>query len=120
MYPLQNLPRAQIPTPMLPENPPSKFTIPRPPLGRTVDDAFFQELEETLREPRQPSIRRPDTPPTPRSLPSDVFSIGNSYDPIDELDKLIDNGDIAGISFTSEDGTNGMINPSFNSIETHY
>jgi hypothetical protein len=48
---------------------------------------FFQELDQKLNE-------NPHTKTMLTSLPSNIISIRSSYDPINELDALIDNEEI--------------------------
>ncbi len=77
--------------------------------NHTTDSMFFQELDQKLNE-------NPHTKTMLTSLPSDIISIKSSYDPINELDALIDNEEITMIFNEPIDLDNErfeMINPNF-------
>jgi len=62
--------------------------------SNTTDSTFFKELDKKMGENLRSTITRPNTQAMLASLPSDTISTLSSYDPIDELDSIIDNEDV--------------------------
>jgi hypothetical protein len=62
--------------------------------SNTTDSTFFKELDKKMGENLRATRARPNTQAMLASLPSDTMSTLSSYDPIDELDSIIDNEDI--------------------------
>jgi hypothetical protein len=62
--------------------------------SNTTDSTFFKELDQKMGENLRATITRPNTSAMLASLPSDTISTLSSYDPIDELDAIIDDEDI--------------------------
>lgn len=99
---LWHLPRAKIPTSGT--NPNESFSLnntistisSRPTDSNdTIDSDFFKDLDKKMGENLRATITRPNTQSIIASLPSDTLStFSNAYDPIDELDSIIDNEDI--------------------------
>lgn len=104
VYRLWNLPRAQVPTSVTNENVQTYLnsTISTSSTNRTnsdrtdiTDSTFFKELDQRMGENLRATITRPNTQAMLASLPSDTIStLSSTYDPIDELDSIIDNEDI--------------------------
>lgn len=66
----------------------------------TVNSTFFKQLDQTMGAKLRATITRPDTHAILSSLPtvtttSSITTTSNSDDPIDELDAIIDDDDIA-------------------------
>ncbi len=100
-----HLPRAEIPTTVTAENVPNDLepTVSTSGSNRedsvntesnTTDSTFFKELDQKMGEKLRATIARPNTSAIIASLPSDTISSGSSYDPIDELDAIIDHEDL--------------------------
>ncbi|CAF1176917.1 unnamed protein product [Adineta ricciae] len=100
-----HLPRAKVPTPVTADNAPTNLeptnstasTHPpesEPTDSNTTDSTFFKDLDQRMGEKLRATITRPNTNAVLASLPSDTASTLSSYDPIDELDAIIDNEDI--------------------------
>jgi hypothetical protein len=98
------LPRAQVPKTVTNENVPnylnntistlsSRFTESDHNGSNTTDSTFFKELDQKMGENLRATVARPNTRDMLASLPADTVSL-SSYDPIDELDAIIDNEDI--------------------------
>lgn len=60
----------------------------------TTDSTFFKELDQKMGENLRATIARPNASAMLASLPLDTISSLNTYDPIDELDAIIDNEDV--------------------------
>ncbi|CAF1938134.1 unnamed protein product [Rotaria magnacalcarata] len=102
---LWHLPRATIPTPVSNENNPdymnstmstssSSRTYSNPDQTNPADSTFFKELDQKMGENLRATIARPNASAMLASLPSDTISLTSSFDPIDELDSIIDNEDL--------------------------
>jgi hypothetical protein len=102
---LWNLPRAQIPAAVTSENVQtylnntistlsSRQTESDFDRSNTTDSTFFKELDQKMGENLRSTITRPNTKGMLASLPSDTISTLSTYDPIDELDAIIDNEDV--------------------------
>ncbi len=102
---LWHLPRAQIPKSVTNENVQNYLNNTISTLSsnqtdsdynrsNTTDSTFFKELDQKMGENLRATITRPNTQAMLASLPSDTISTLSSYDPIDELDSIIDNEDI--------------------------
>jgi len=102
---LWHLPRAQMPIPVTNENFGNDLnnTISTSDSNRTdsdynrsntTDSTFFKELDKKMGENLRATRARPNTQAMLASLPSDTISTLSSYDPIDELDSIIDNEDL--------------------------
>ncbi|CAF3368046.1 unnamed protein product [Rotaria socialis] len=100
-----HLPRAHVPTPVSNENnpdymnsamstPSSSRTYSNPDQTSPADSTFFKELDQKMGENLRATIARPNTSAMLASLPSDTISLTSSFDPIDELDSIIDNEDL--------------------------
>jgi hypothetical protein len=103
---LWSLPRAQIPTSVSAQNIYNYLTntISTSSSNQTnsnynrsypTDSIFFQKLDRKMGENLRATITRPNTQAMLASLPTDIISIESSYDPINELDAIIDNEDIS-------------------------
>jgi hypothetical protein len=99
------LPRAQDPTSATNENVPtylnntlssiSSYRTDSDQNGSdTADSTFFKELDQKMGENLRATISRPNTRDMLASLPSDTMSTSSTYDPIDELDAIIDHEDV--------------------------
>lgn len=78
----------------------------------STDSTFFKDLDQKMGEKLRATITRPNANAMLAGLPSDAASTASSYDPIDELDAIIDNEDINGTFHDSLDelyGDNDML-----------
>jgi hypothetical protein len=102
---LWHLPRAQVPTPVtsgnVPDNLDNSFstlssdgTNPDSIPSDITDSTFFKDLDQKMGENLRATITRPNTGPMLAGLPSGAGSPSSAYDPIDELDAIIDNEDL--------------------------
>ncbi|UJR15670.1 hypothetical protein I4U23_002604 [Adineta vaga] len=100
-----HLPRAEVPTTVTAENVPTYLGTTNSTIstqgtdsvhtrGSTTNSTFFKELDQKMGEKLRATITRPNTSGMLASLPSDTASTLSSYDPIDELDAIIDNEDM--------------------------
>jgi hypothetical protein len=60
----------------------------------TTDSTFFKDLDEKMGANLRATITRPNTNAMLAGLPPDTISTISNYDPIDELDSIIDNEDL--------------------------
>lgn len=102
---LWHLPRAKVPEPVTGENNSdyspktlstlsSNETYSNPDLNNTADSDFFKELDQKMGDNLRATRARPNTGPMLASLPADTISLASTYDPINELDSIIDNEDL--------------------------
>lgn len=80
------------------------------------DSSFFKDLDQRMGENLRATITRPNSSALLASLPSDTNSSLTNYDPIDELDSIIDHEDISAIfhdPMTDETQLLEAINPLF-------
>lgn len=93
------MPRVQLPTNVTVSNEP---TSPSPSNqsdsdnspSTNSDNTFFKELDQRMGENLRSTITRPNSSALLASLPTDTLPTLTNYDPIDELDSIIDNEDI--------------------------
>lgn len=103
MHRLWHLPRAKVPPPVTSDNFqmfPSRTTSPSRndsdnDRSTDSDSSFFKDLDQRMGENLRSTITRPNSSALLASLPSDVNSNSTNYDPIDELDSIIDSEDIS-------------------------
>jgi hypothetical protein len=99
---LWHLPRAQVPTSVTSENVQDYLNSTISTLSshgtdsrsNITDSTFFKELDQKMGENLRATITRPNTSAMLASLPSGTISSSSVYDPIDELDAIIDNEDV--------------------------
>ena len=101
---LWHLPRAQVPTSGTSGNVPNDFdpsvstsgsqrTNPDSTRSDITDSTFFKDLDQKMGENLRATRARPNTDALLASLPPNTGSMPSDYDPIDELDSIIDNED---------------------------